>query len=91
MKDVLSETTAHLVPTNEEYQLGNERKLVCSAQVRLSQQAPLYIDWILRLLEGYQCTNIINIFNMTTHPPDNSINIFSPVSGNFSGRDTKKE
>jgi len=44
MKDVLSETTTHLVPTNEEYQLGNERKLVCSAQVRLSQQAPLEID-----------------------------------------------
>jgi len=41
MKDVLSETTTHLVPTNEEYQLGNDRKLVCSAQVRLSQQAPL--------------------------------------------------
>ena len=49
MKDVFSTTTAHLVPTNEEYQLGNERKLVCSTQVRLSQHAPLV--WF-RLLEG---------------------------------------
>ena len=91
MKDVFSTTTTHLVPTNEEYQLGNDKKLVCSAQVRLSQQAPLYIH-----IANFRCLKDIdykhiNVFILTTHPPDNSISIFSPVSGNFSGCDTKKE